>query len=214
MCWNQYVSINTFVFGVFVLILISFNNRYSPYKIKFFENPYAYLFAMSVISMQLIEFILWRNMNNNFVNKIFSFFGYLLLVLQPIASLLLLENIPMRNKLLVYYIVPASIGSLYFAINTDYHTSLSKCGHLKWDWINVKFDNIFIHAFYLFFLYYSFVVNKHYLTIFVTLSLYAIYYYYYNSLEGSSGSLWCWSINIVMLYYLITLLIYLPFKEQ
>ena len=33
MCWNEYVSINTFIFGVFVLLLIAFNNKYSKYKI-------------------------------------------------------------------------------------------------------------------------------------------------------------------------------------
>lgn len=36
MCWNQYVSINTFVFGIFVLLIIAFNQRYSNYKLVFF----------------------------------------------------------------------------------------------------------------------------------------------------------------------------------
>ena len=42
MCWNEYVSINTFVFGIFVLLLIAFNNKHSQYKIIEFQNPYAY----------------------------------------------------------------------------------------------------------------------------------------------------------------------------
>ena len=58
MCWNQYVSINTFIFGIFGLVLIAFNNKYSTYKIKIFNNHYAYLFMLSFIFMQLIEFIL------------------------------------------------------------------------------------------------------------------------------------------------------------
>jgi hypothetical protein len=63
MCWNEYVSINTFVFGIFVLLLIAFNNKYSKYKIIEFENPYTYFFMVSFISMQFIEFILWRNLH-------------------------------------------------------------------------------------------------------------------------------------------------------
>ena len=48
---------------------------------------------VSFISMQFIEFILWRNLNNKFINKIMSILGSLLLVIQPIASLTILENI-------------------------------------------------------------------------------------------------------------------------
>jgi hypothetical protein len=213
MCWNQYVSLNTFVFGVFVLILIAFNNRYSQYKIKEFENPYTYFFMVSFISMQFIEFILWRNLNNPLINKIFSILGSLLLVIQPIASLLMLKDIPIRNKLLGIYTVPAFIYSLYMASKTDFNTTISKTGHLKWNWINTNYSNVFAYAFYLFFLYYSPFVNKNYIGIIFTLASFAMYYYLYYT-EGSSGSLWCWSVNIIMLYYLIKLLIYLPYQEK
>jgi hypothetical protein len=43
MCWNESVSINTFVFGIFVLLLIAFNNKYS----KGLQN-FAYGFAIVV----------------------------------------------------------------------------------------------------------------------------------------------------------------------
>ena len=83
MCWNEYVSINTFVFGIFVLLLIAFNNKYSQYKIADFENPYLYFFIGSVISMQFIEFVLWRNLNNKSINKTMSILGSLLLGIHP-----------------------------------------------------------------------------------------------------------------------------------
>ena len=72
MCWNQYVSINTFVFSVFVLLLIMYNNKYSPYKIKELDNIYAYIFLMSFFTMQLIEFFLWRNLDNKELNKTYE----------------------------------------------------------------------------------------------------------------------------------------------
>lgn len=36
MCWNENVSLNTFLFSSFVLLLIFYNNTYTQYKIKHF----------------------------------------------------------------------------------------------------------------------------------------------------------------------------------
>lgn len=211
MCWNEHVSINTFVFGIFVLLLIAFNNKYSKYKIKEFENIYTYFFMISFISMQFIEFVLWRNINNELINKLMSIVGSLLLVIQPIASLTMLENIELRNKMILTYSIPALIYFFYNIINRNIYTIVSKrTGHLKWNWIP---NDLFGYIFYLFFLYFSLFVNKYYIGIILSTSLFAIFYYYYYT-DGTAGSLWCWSVNIVMLYYLIKLLIYLPFIER
>ena len=119
MCWNQYISINTFVFGVFVLLLVAFNNKYSNYKIEFFNNIYAYLFVLSVISMQFIEFILWRNLKNISINRLFSTFGLLLLTIQPFFSLLMINNnIRLRNTLLAIYTIPTILYLIYNISNT------------------------------------------------------------------------------------------------
>ena len=42
MCCNQYVSLNTFVFSAFVLLLIVYNNKYSPYKIEELNSWYKF----------------------------------------------------------------------------------------------------------------------------------------------------------------------------
>ena len=211
MCWNEHVSINTFVFGILVLLLIAFNNKYSKYKIKEFESIYTYFFMVSFISMQFIEFVLWRNINNELINKLMSIVGSFLLVIQPIASLTMLENIELRNKMILTYSIPAFIYFFYNIINRNIYTIVSKrTGHLKWNWIP---NDLFGYIFYLFFLYFSLFVNKYYIGIILSSSLFAIFYYYYYT-DGTAGSLWCWSVNIVMLYYLIKLLIYLPFIER
>ena len=207
MCWNEYVSINTFIFGIFVLLLIAFNNKYSKYKIIEFENPYTYFFMGSLITMQFIEFVLWRNLNNKFINKIMSILGSLLLVIQPIASLTMLENIYLRNKMILIYSIPAFVYFFYNIINKNIYTIVSKkTVHLKWNWIP---NELFGYLFYLFFLYFSLFVNGYYIGIILSSILFAIFYYYYYT-DGTAGSLWCWSVNIIMLYYLIKLLIYLP----
>jgi hypothetical protein len=217
MCWNQYVSINTFVFGIFVLLLIAFNNKYSNYKIEFFNNIYAYLLVLSVISMQFIEFVLWRNLNNIRMNRIFSILGLLLLAIQPFCSLLLIRNnIHLRNFLLTIYSIPTLLYLIYNILsNNNIHTTLSKSGHLRWDWNSTFFNNPIINfvvvMFYLFFIFYSFIYNKQYLTLLVLLLFIILKYYYYK--DGSASSLWCFYVNIIMVYFLCIILFKEPSNE-
>ena len=70
MCWNAEVSLNTFLFSSFVLCLIIYNNTYTQYKIKDFNNIWIYLFFVSFILMQLFEFFIWRNVDNKLYNKL------------------------------------------------------------------------------------------------------------------------------------------------
>jgi hypothetical protein len=210
MCWNEHVSLNTFLFGIFVLVIVFINNRFSNYKIKEFLNPYTYLFMMSFITMQFFEFILWGNINNVFINKIVSILGYLLLILQPIASLTMLNNIQLRNQLITVYSIPAFAYFTYKVLNEKFYTSISNKGHLVWNW-GKNNDFVFGYIFYLFFLYYSLFVNKNYMGMFYTLLLFAYFFYYYR--DGSAGSLWCWSVNFVLFYYLFAVLIYIPYKQ-
>jgi hypothetical protein len=156
--------------------------------------------------MQFIEFVLWRNLNNKFINKTMSILGSLLLVIQPIASLTMLENINLRNTMILIYSIPSFVYFFYTIINKNFDTIVSKTGHLKWNWIPT---NILGYLFYLFFLYFSLFINRKYIGIILSLPLFALFYYYYYT-DGTAGSLWCWSVNIIMLYYLIKLLIYLP----
>jgi hypothetical protein len=233
MCWNQYVSINTFVFGIFGLLFIFFNNTYSDYKLDFFKNPYAYLFMLSFVFMQLFEFILWRNLdpfptgfksdNVRFcsvgysgtpgVNNFTSILGFLLLSIQPVASLLLLNNIQLRNKLLLAYSIPAFMFVVYNVLVANIHTVLSPSGHLAWKWTFYKNRLLswFIIPFYLFFLFFSLLYNKYYESLF-SLLLFFIFIYYFGK-DGSSGSIWCLSVNLIILYFLLQILIVMPYKE-
>jgi len=215
MCWNQYVSINTFVFGVFVLLLVAFNNQYSSYKIEFFKNPYAYFFVLSVISMQFIEFLLWRNMNNTLINNIVSTVGLIILALQPFTSILLINNIKLRNNLLAIYSVPALLYLIYTIYSTNIHTEISKkSGHLVWYWNDPNLSLLhilIISLFYLIFLFFPMIYNKYYA--FLTfLFIFLVLKYYYDK-DKSAESLWCFFGNIMMLVFLIQILIVMPFKE-
>lgn len=147
MCWNSEVSMNTFIFSMFVLIMIIYNNNYTQYKIKDI-GFYEYIFFFSFIIMQLNEFFLWKTIDNPFYNQLFSITGSIILLLQPIASIFLIKNVLLRNKLLYAYLF-LSIPYLIYKFSTKkIHTKISPLKHLK-----EIFFFIPIITFWLFFLF-------------------------------------------------------------
>ena len=75
MCWNESVSLNTFIFGAFAVAFAFFNNVI-PVG--------AALGVISFVSMQLIEYFTWRNLENKDINSLLSKFGLGLIVIQPV----------------------------------------------------------------------------------------------------------------------------------
>ena len=212
MCWNQYVSINTFAFSAFVLLLIAINNKYSKYKIREFQSTYVYFFVISIISMQLIEFFIWRNINNKMMNNLFSVMGFLLLIIQPFASLMMLKNKIVKMRVLTIYTI---ISLIYIIYNLSTHiptTSISPTGHLKWNWVN-KTHSTFLFFMYTFFSFFSGMYERIYAPlIYSTILLLTSYITY--SVDNTVGTMWCWFINAISLYYAFKLLIYLPYSKN
>ena len=52
--------------------------------------------------MQLIEYFLWIQLEDNQLNYLFSVLGQLLIGIQPIASLFLLTTVSIRYVILLY----------------------------------------------------------------------------------------------------------------
>lgn len=210
MCWNEQVSLNTFLFSSFVLLLILYNNTYTQYKIKDFTGVWDYLFYMSFISMQLVEFFIWRNIHNKFYNHIFSTMAAMLLFIQPVISLMLLPDVSLRNNLLLAYSVFFIPYFTHKFITNNMKSQISNKGHLEW----LFFDsNMLLFSGWVFFFLISFLYTRSIRTIlFGIILLFTSYYNYYN--DNTIGSMWCWGVNSIMLYYAAYLLIYLPFCER
>jgi len=210
MCWNETVSLNTFLFSSFVLLLIIYNNAFTKYKIVELNNIWIYLFIASFIFMQLLEFFIWRNIHNKFYNNLFSIIGVCLLISQPIFSIMILSKTSLRNKLLFSYLLLALPYSLYKFLTKNIHSVVSKGGHLAWNF----FENPPIVSFiWLFFFLFSLIYEKKWIGIlFSTITLLLAYYNYKN--DNSMWSLWCWMVNSAMIYYAVYLLIFLPFFEK
>jgi len=210
MCWNENVSLNTFLFSGFVLALIIYNNSFTKYKIHELNNKWVYLFIASFVFMQLIEFFIWRNINNKFYNNIFSIFAVLLLIIQPIVSIMIITNIQLRNLLLISYLLLVIPFSIYKFSTNHIHSVVSEGGHLIWNFFNIP---PILWIVWLFFFLFSFFYEKKWFgIIFGLITLFIAVINYKN--DNTMGSMWCWSVNSIMIYYAIYLLLYLPFLEK
>ena len=210
MCWNENISLNTFLFSGFILALIIYNNSFTKYKIQELNSKWIYFFIASFVFMQLIEFFIWRNINNKFYNNIFSILATLLLIVQPILSIMIVTNVKLRNLLLIAYLFLAVPYSIYKFSNSNIHSVISESGHLRW---NFFYLNPIILIGWFFFFLFSFVYEKKWLGLVFGLSTLIIAFLNYTK-DQTVWSMWCWSVNSVMIYYAIYLLIYLPFLEK
>jgi hypothetical protein len=214
MCWNADISINTFLFSCFVLLFIYFTNTYTKYKTPFFDNPIVYLFILSVVSMQLIEFFLWRNLKNKSVNDTLSKLASFLFILQPLFLMLLIPILKIRNTMLTLYLLFMAFYLSYKKIFSPimFHTSIAKNGHLSWEFVNNKgYENIFTFIYLLFYISTAFLVNNFLITLFLIPSFILSLFFYFR--DGTFGTMWCWISNLFLLYFLVDILIVKPYYE-
>ena len=133
MCWNENVSLNTFLFTSAVLIFIFYNNYYTQYKIEEFKDLKLYLLFFSLTSIQLVEYFLWKSIKekNKYNNKIFSIIGWILIrIIQPLCLIILIPDKYLSIKYLsffIYFILLIIISIYkYFYNPVDFTTSVGK----------------------------------------------------------------------------------------
>lgn len=217
MCWNKDVSLNTFIFSIFVLLLILYNNKYTKYKIEEFSNFWIIMFYFVVALIQLIEYFIWINIDNPFYNKIFTMLAMLVLFFQPIVTIMNITTIKIKNILLLSYLfifIPFSIYTLMDHKNI--YSFVSQKGHLKWNILNNDsynyIYNIICYSWIFFFLFPLFYQKYTSGFIFGILTLFFSVFNYLN--DKTVGSMWCWIVNIFAIYYACYLLFYLPFIKK
>ena len=212
MCWNKEISLNTFLFSSFVLGLIIYNNRYTKYKIYELNSVWVYVFFMSFILMQLFEFFIWRNINNSIYNGVFTILATLLLLVQPIATNMLITNKSVQQSMLFVYMICMVPFAIYRFMTQKINSTISDLGHLQWNMLldnKSKIDNVIITIWFIFFLFPLFYQKKTFGFLFGAITLLIMIYKYYK--DNTVGSMWCWVVNSIMVYYAIYLLLYLPF---
>lgn len=146
-----------------------------------------YLFLGSFILMQLIEFFIWKNINNEYYNNIYSIFATLLLIMQPIFSIMIIKNIQLRNLLLKSYLLLAVPYSIYKFSTNHIHSTISESGHLRWKFFNTT---AIIWIVWLFFFLISFIYEKKYFGPAFGLIMLIISFINYKN-DHTMWSMWC-----------------------
>jgi hypothetical protein len=190
MCWNQTISLNTFIFTLFGINFAYLNNVITI-------NDYIYYLSFS--SIQLLEYFAWGNLNDKKMNRFLSQIGMFLIIMQPILFIKSLDKVESNIKTLVItlYTVFVLYCILYFPI--DFSMAKAPNGHLGWNWLNYPSLIIFIYIFFYFIL---LLYTKSYVSFISSVMLFiAIYYTYYKT--NTWGSLWCWIANIVTVYLIV-----------
>lgn len=212
MCWNKDVSLNTFLFSSFVLCLIIYNNAYTQYKIEELNSIWVYLFFISFILMQFFEYFIWLNVKNPLYNSIFTILATLLLLVQPIATNMLITNKSVQQNMLLIYLICMIPFAGYRFMTKKINSTVSDLGHLQWNMLldyRLVEDRVITVLWFLFFLFPLFYEGKIFGFLFGFITLLIIIYKYYK--DNTIGSMWCWIVNSIMIYYAGYLLFYLPF---
>jgi hypothetical protein len=145
MCWNEDISINTFLFGCFALVFIYFSNTYTRYKSIAYDRPVAYVGSFLFICMQLLEYFIWRNLKNKSINTFLSKMGLLLIITQLYCTILFADKV-YQPLLGVIYTLFFLLIYLYKSIYSPivFKTVVSPNGHLSWEWL--RFESVGLNS--------------------------------------------------------------------
>jgi len=190
MCWNQTISLNTFLFSFFGINFAYLNRVITIYD---------YMYYIAFVSMQLLEYFAWGNLNNKKINRLLSQIGLLIVFLQPLLLIISLTGVEYNIKAFVIALYTVFMLSclLYFPI--DFSMVKAPNGHLGWNWLNYP---LYIVLIYVFFYYILVLYSKQYVTFILYVILFiAIYYTYYKTTTWAS--LWCWIANIITVKLII-----------
>lgn len=217
MCWNADISINTFIFSLFGLIFIYISNTYTRYKVEGFTNLLTYLFVLLVVSMQLLEFFIWKNLNNPRMNTFFSKVGFFIIFSQILLVNFLAEPIYQPYLLFFYFIFIVTFLLFKQSNPIQFKTTVAPNGHLSWEWFSLKgFEKIFLLIGFTFYII-PWLLNKNisttlYLSVCLAIFSFFIMYMILKK-DNTYGSLWCWGFNLMMIFYVVKILLILPFCE-
>lgn len=183
MCWNAEVSLNTFLFSTFATLLAYFNG------IITFPNV---LSLMSFVSMQLIEYFVWKGTVSI---ELLSKLGMILILVQPIFSIFVIEKTKYIVPLVLAYCIFISMAIFIVKPINEIVWKMEKGtnGHLVWHWLDFP---LIVMVIWLGFLSVRSALNKDWLGFtFIIFTATASYLLYYKT--NTWGSLWCWIANLV-----------------
>jgi hypothetical protein len=203
---------NTYVVGLFTICFVLYNQTYTAYKI---DRGYFYaMFLNAFVTMQLIEYFLWKSIKNHdaISNSFYSKLGLLLIFIQPLASIMLISSNTIRYGLGVAYCVATLLFILLKMLYKPFifKTFIGPNKHLAWKWLEMK-GTWQIYVYFWFFCLSASAFTERSSKIPYAISV-ASFLYFYTMYKDSLtfGSLWCHAINLIIIAVLITYLFVLP----
>jgi uncharacterized membrane protein len=172
------VSIKSFIIGLTAIIAGALVGISTP----------VLLFYSTIVCMQLVEYVVWTNINNKNVIFNASIAAVLLLWLQPIFAMLTMNNYKMIS--IIAYCIIGLLYSLYDNRKIKLQMYPGNDGHLVWNWLE---GNRGLWIYFIFLLTpVFFMVSKEMIAL-ILLTLFASLYGYYTT--NTWGSMWCWLVN-------------------
>lgn len=191
MCWNAEVSLKTFLIGIVGIGVAAFLGMSLP----------VVLFCLTIVFMQLIEYIVWTYYDDEEVNYKASLAAAALLWLQPIASMLLIPSASVKIAMLSIYTILSLVYSLVMPNTMDKtHYSMKKAanGHLSWKFLPKEPRTYLLLAVYFFFLFMPILFTKNVDLLAIALTTLGLSVYSYWR-DNTWGSMWCWIVNGIVL---------------
>ncbi len=191
MCWNHDVSIKTWYFALFGFI-IGLIGKQLPLSVLFF----ALLFS----SMQLVEYYLWNNINDEKKNRFYSIIGYIIILLEPLFALFMVTHLPITKFLITFYLLYIILFTYFKYKKINFITHIGNNGHLDWQFIK-NFGNLHYIIWFSLFYFGIFMTKNIVYIIFAIFTL--LYSLYKTNYDSTSNSLWCYYSNIIWIYIII-----------
>ena len=192
MCWSAKVSLHTFIYG-FISAIIVYALNVIPLHVI--------IILMSFTSMQLLEYFAWTYMDNKKINKILSYIGLLLIIIQIFLINYLSPNKQNSNILLRALFIILVFFMIFQFKNITFKMTVAENGHLLWHWLDLPILWIIIGvSLYLIPSYLT--KTKNYLPFYFMLITVIISLYYYYKYK-TWGTLWCYFSNIAWIFLII-----------
>lgn len=129
MCWNDKVSLSTFVLAVAGIVIGYINDLH---------DVRWSVFYLVVASMQLLEFFVWRHLNDVVLNRWLSMLGLLILFMQPLsAGLLIRERSYIVHAAFYVCCILWILAYLSSSWPIKWSTTVAPNGHLSWNWLRL-----------------------------------------------------------------------------
>lgn len=190
MCYNAQVSLNTWYFAIFGFLVGLFAG---------FPLP-KLLFALLFSSMQLVEYFLWKYIDDPKKNRFYSKMGHLILIFEPLFAIFMIPHKMILYGLSAFYILFLILFHLYNYQKIHFYTRVGKNGHLDWQFSRNLGDLYGLIWFGLFFT--GIYMSKDIVFLWGGI-LSLLFTLYSEKFENTFTSKWCYISNIVWIYIIL-----------